>query len=197
MDSLGERMKQRALDLQELLGLNFHVAEGTSDGSMTFSEAMPHGIKGSKQGTVMMTRINVGDTVFLHTSDIQLLDSATVDFIIAWQADIVLAAGPPLYLERLTKELRTVAWENGLRLARNVDILILDHHLMRDKHGPAWLEALSAEAGKQVYCAADFMGKKRLLLEAERTKLYETMPVPPNWHKKYAKGLINAEEYLC
>ena len=195
-DSLGERMKQRAQDLKALLGPNLHIAEGLTDGPMTFSKAMPHGVKGSKLGTVMMTRIDLGDKVFLHASDIQLLDSATIDFIIAWQADIVLASGPPLYIETLPDELRTAAWENGLRLARNVDILILDHHLMRDQQGPAWLEALSVKAGKQVYCAADFMGKKRLLLEAERTKLYETMPVPTNWHELYTKGLISADAYL-
>jgi len=196
MDSLGEKMKQRAQDLRELLGPNFHVAEGISDGPMTFSKAMPHGAKGSKRGTVMMTRINLGDKVFLHTSDIQLLDPATVDFIIAWQADIVLAAGPPLYLETLTDELRTVAWQNALRLAATVDILILDHHLMRDQQGLKWLDALSAAAGKQVYCAADFMDRKRLLLEAERVALYETMPVPASWHEDYAQGLIHAEEWL-
>ncbi len=196
MDSLGEKMKQRAQDLRELLGPNFHVAEGISDGPMTFSKAMPHGAKGSKRGTVMMTRINLGDKVFLHTSDIQLLDPATVNFIIAWQADIVLAAGPPLYLETLTDELRTVAWQNALRLATTVDTLILDHHLMRDRQGLKWLDALSAEAGKQVYCAADFMGRKRLLLEAERAALYETMPVPASWHEDYAQGLIHAEEWL-
>lgn len=196
MDSLGEKMKQRAQDLSELLGPNFHVAEGISDGPMSFSSAVPHGNKGSRRGTVMMTRIDLGNKVFLHASDIQLLDAATIDLIIAWQPDIVLAAGPPLYIETLPDEQRTVAWQNGLRLAQNVDILILDHHLMRDQQGPAWLEALSVEAGKQVYCAADFMGKRRLLLEADRTKLYETMPVPTPWHEEYAKGLINAEEYI-
>ena len=67
---------------------------------------------------------------------------------------------------------------------------------MRDQQGLKWLDDLSAEAGKQVYCAADFMSKKRLLLEAARTKLYETMPVPTGWHEKYAKGLISAEEYI-
>jgi len=196
LDSLGEKMKQRALDLKELLGANFHDAEGLSDGPMAFSKVMPHGTKGSKQGTVMMTRINLGDKVFLHTSDIQLLDSEAIDFVTAWQPDILLAAGPPLYLESLTETLRTVAWENSLRLARNVDILILDHHLMRDQQGPVWLEALSAKVGKKVYCAADFMGKKRLLLEAERAELYEEMLVPPHWHEEYAKGLIRAEDYI-
>jgi len=191
-DSLDEKMKQRAQDLRALLGPNFHLAEGLSDDPMTFSKAMPHGAQGSKLGTVMMTRINLGDKVFVHTSDIQLLDSATIDFIIAWQADIVLAGGPPLYIESLSKKLRTAAWENGLRLAYNVETLILDHHLMRNQQGPVWLENLSAKAGKQIYCAADFMGKKRLLLEAGRTKLYETIPVPTNWHELYAKGLTNA-----
>ena len=190
MDSLGEKMKQRAQDLREILGPNFHVAEGLSAGPMTFSKAMPHGAKGSKRGTVMMTRINLGDKVFLHTSDIQLLDSATVDFIIAWQADIVLAAGPPLYIETLTDELRTVAWQNALRLATTVDILILDHHLMRDRQGLKWLDALSTVVGKQVYCAADFMNKNRLLLEARRSEMYKKIPVPDGWHDEYAKGRV-------
>lgn len=197
LDSLSEKMKERAQDLKEFLGPNFHVAEDLSDGPMTFSKGVPHGgAKGRARGSVMMTRIKVGDKTFLHTSDIQLLDAETIDMIIAWQPDIVLAAGPPLYLETLSDELRTAAWQNGLRLAHNVDILILDHHLMRDRQGPAWLNALSAKAGKKVYCAADFMARKRLFLEAERIESYEEMPVPVNWHEEYAKGLINAREWL-
>lgn len=196
LDDQTEKMTQRALDLKELLGSNFHVAEGRSEGGMTFSKPMPHGAQNSKQGTVMMTRINLGDRVFVHTSDIQLLDAATVDVIIAWKADIVLAGGPPLYLGRLNQELRQVAWENSVRLASNVETLILDHHLMRDDQGPKWLADLSAEVGKQVYCSADFMGKPRLLLEATRTELYETMPVPTHWHEQYAQGIFSAKEYL-
>ena len=195
-DDLSLTMQQRAHDLKGLLGAHFHVAEGQSHGPMTFSLAMPHGRKGSRQGTVMMTRIRAGGDVFLHTSDIQLLDAATVDYILACKANIVLAGGPPLYLNRLSDELRTMAWENSLRLAQNVDTLILDHHLMRDEQGPAWLKALSAKSGKKVYCAADFMGRNRLFYEAERAKLYETMPVPPGWHEEYAKGLINAQAYI-
>ncbi|MEE4252927.1 MAG: hypothetical protein V2I50_02680 [Desulfuromusa sp.] len=195
-NDLGAKMNHRASDLAQLLGQNLHPAEGVSDGPMTFSKAMPHGSKGSQQGTVMMTRIDLGNKVFLHASDIQLLDATTVDFIIAWKPDIVLAAGPPLYLEALPDEQRTAAWHNALCLAHNVDTLILDHHLMRDPQGLKWLDNLSVEAGKRVYCAADYMGRKRLLLEAERTQLYETMPVPPQWHEKYEQGLISAEEWL-
>ncbi|MFT5702367.1 MAG: putative metallo-beta-lactamase superfamily hydrolase [Desulforhopalus sp.] len=69
LDSLREKMKQRAQGLQQFLGSNFHVAEGCSTGPMTFSKAVPHGggTKGCRQATVMMTRIEVGDKVFLHT----------------------------------------------------------------------------------------------------------------------------------
>ncbi|MDX2496261.1 MAG: hypothetical protein QNK27_14970 [Desulfuromusa sp.] len=195
-DDLGEKMKHRARDLGALLGPNLHVAEGESDGPLTFSRAVPHGSKGSQLGTVMMTRIDLGSKVFLHTSDIQLLDAATVEFIIAWQPDIALVSGPPLYIETFPDEQRKAAWRNALRLAHNVDILILDQHLMRVDEGVNWVDNLSAFAGKILYCAADFMGKKRLLLEAERTELYKTKPVPSHWHEYYARGFISAEEWL-
>lgn len=193
----GEAMRRRARDLMDLLGPHLHTAEGEAHGPMRFSPAMPHGAEGSRRGTVMMTRVDLGDAVFVHASDIQLLDEAAIDCILAWHPDIVLAAGPPLYIAALPDELRAVAWRNGLRLAAGVDTLILDHHLMRDAQGPAWLAALSAKAGKQVYCAADFLGRQRLLLEAQRAELYRTMPVPAGWHEQYAGGLAGTAGYPC
>ena len=44
------------------------------------------------------------------------------------------------------------------------------------------------ESGREVLCAADFMGNPRLLLEAERKALYDAMLVPPDWHQDYAEG---------
>ena len=196
-DDPGEKMQHRARDLMDLLGSNLQIAEGVSDALLSFSPVMPHGTGGSRRGTVMMTRIDLGNKVFVHASDIQLLDEPTINFIIAWQADIVMAAGPPLYLATLTDAQREGAWHNGLRLAANVDTLILDHHLMRDTLGPEWLSALSAEVGKPVYCAADYMKRQRLLLESERAELYKTMPVPANWHENYTRGLSSTDGYLC
>ena len=57
----------------------------------------------------MMTRVDTGGTVFVHASDIQLLDKQTVDTVIRWRPDIVLAVGPPLYLEQLSNEERRQA----------------------------------------------------------------------------------------
>ena len=144
----------------------------------------------------MMTRIDTGRTVFVHASDIQLLDEQTVDRIIRWRPDIVLAAGPPLYLEQLSKEQRRQAWDNASRLADSVDTLILDHHLLRSVSGLSWLDDLSSLVGKRVYCAADFESVNRKLFEARRQELYQAMPVPNGWHEAYAKGEISTGTFL-
>ena len=195
-DGLSSKMSKRFRDLSDLLGSNLKIAEGQSEGPLSFSEAVPHGELNSKLGTLMMTRIEMDDRVFVHASDIQLLDAPTVDRIINWQPDIVLAAGPPLYLEQLSKAERDSAWGNALRLASNIDMVILDHHLMRSVEGAVWLDELSAAVGKKVYCAADFMGRPRQLLEAQRVQLYEKMHVPEGWHDAYAKGLIDTDAYF-
>jgi predicted metallo-beta-lactamase superfamily hydrolase len=195
-EDLNAEMRKRADNLRKLLGTNMHDAEGSSDGPLSFSPAVPHGAPESSAGTLMMTRIQNNNDVFVHASDIQLLDNETVDLIIDWQPDIVLAAGPPLYLDQLSKTLCDRAWGNAVRLAKCIDVVILDHHLMRDEHGAVWLDDLSATVGKKVYCAADFMGCPRRLLEAERAKLYEHVSVPAGWHDDYAKGRVGVDNYL-
>ena len=195
-DGLSSDMNKRFRDLAELMGVNMQVAEGRSEGPLSFSRAVPHGARNSNVGTVMMTRIEMGSHVFVHASDIQLLDAPTVDQVIDFRPDIVLAAGPPLYLDRLSKAERKSAWENAVRLAQSIDVVILDHHLMRSEEGAVWLDELSATVGRKVYCAADFMGRARQLLEAKRVQLYEQMPVPDTWHDDYAKGRVDPNSYL-
>ncbi len=194
-ENLSSRMQRRAADLSELLGTNMKTAEGCSKGPLSFSGPVPHGPAGSRFGCVMMTRIDMGTKVFVHASDIQLLDDATIEKILMWQPDIVFTAGPPLYLHTLSGPLRKRAWKNGLRLARNVATLIVDHHLLRSEKGITWLDNLSQVVGKKVYCAADFMNKPRLLLEARRTILYQEMPVPENWHQDYQEGKVMIEKF--
>jgi predicted metallo-beta-lactamase superfamily hydrolase len=195
-NDLSANMSKRFHDLAELLGANMQVAEGCSEGPLSFSQAVPHGAPDSNTGTLMMTRIEMGDQVFVHASDIQLLDDTTVDKVIDWQPDVVLTAGPPLYLDRLSKAGRERAWENAVRLAQSIDVVILDHHLMRSEEGAVWLDELSSTVGRKVYCAADFMGQPRQLLEAERVQLYEQMPVATTWHDDYAKGRVDPDSHL-
>jgi len=188
--------RARACDLMNLLGVRWRNADSMVDGPLRFSCAMPHGLGGMPFGSVMMTRIDMGACVFVHGSDIQLLDETTVNAILEWSPDIVLAAGPPLYQTGLDRTQRAGAWDHALRLARAVKTLILDHHLLRSEEGLSWLRALSQAAGRRIYCAADFMGRPRRLLEAKRQALYKAMPVRPNWHEDYARGLAKVEEVI-
>ena len=189
-------MEKRFQNLKRVLGRNLQIANGQRDGALSFSRAVPHGKPGGRFGTVMMTRIDTGGSVFVHASDIQLVDDQTVDAIIRWRPDIVLAAGPPLYLEQFTKQQRRQAWNNALRLAEHVDTLILDHHLLRSVDGLEWLAELSSATEKRVYCAADFEGVERKLFEARRQELYQEMPVPNGWHDAYARGEVSTGAFL-
>lgn len=196
MDAEPSEMGWRFSDLQELLGDKSNLAEARCVGPLRFSPALPYGRPGSKLGAVMMTRIDRGGDVFVHASDIQLLNAEAVEKILQWQPNIVLAAGPPLYLERLDEAALTDARGNALRLADAVDTLILDHHLMRSQAGEVWLSELSHAAGRQVYCAADFMNRPRLLLEAWRDRLYKALPVQDGWMDDYAQGRFDVEPFL-
>jgi len=190
------RMKQRFYDLKNQLGDNMQIAEDSCQGLLSFSQPVPHGIQNSPFGSVMMSRIDMDNKIFVHASDIQLLDEETIHYIIDWQPDIVFAAGPPLYLSVLTARQRHLAWNNALLLCQNVDVVILDHHLMRSEKGLDWLDALSKQSGKRIYCAADFMNRPRWLLEARRSQLYQQIPVPKGWHDEYVAHRADPEEYF-
>ena len=194
-DGLSHHMASRREALIEIFGRNLPNAEGQQDGPLRFSLPVIHGDPHTNRGTVIMTRIEDEDGVFVHASDIQLLDGEAVALILAWRPDIVLASGPPLYLARLSPWQRRQAWENGLRLARGVKMLILDHHLLRCEAGLHWLDRLTCATGRRVLCAADFMDHPRCLLESRRVQLYKEMPVPQGWHEAYTNGDADTNSY--
>jgi len=188
---LSYNQAHRAKALANCLGHALPAAEGMKDGPLTFSFPVPHGERDSRGGSVMMTRVEEDGQVFVHASDIQMLNDKAIKQIIAWQPNIVLASGPPIYLPGLTLEEQEDALHRTLRLAKRVNTLILDHHLMRSRKGEQWLNHVSSLAGRKVVCAADFMGCRRNLLEAERVLWYKKLPVPDGWHRAYARGEVN------
>ncbi|AKB74959.1 hypothetical protein MSLAZ_1698 [Methanosarcina lacustris Z-7289] len=187
---------RRRKELSHFLGYPLPASEGISSSGISFSSPVPHGTRDKGFGTVMMTRICEGNDVFVHSSDIQLLDREAVLEVLAWKPTIVFASGPPLYLSHHVPEASKEAFENALLLAQNVDTLILDHHLLRSLEGYRWLKKLAGKVENTVLCAAEFMGKKPELLEARRKILYEKFPVPRGWHEAYAKGETGLDEYL-
>jgi len=192
---LSEAMSRRREALCKMLDRDLPNAEGQKHGPILFSRSVPHGEPDTNLGAVMMTRIEDRDGVFVHASDIQLLDREAVSLILAWRPGIVLVGGPPLYLPWLSLEQRERAWENALRLARAVDTLILDHHLLRSEEGLSWLERLASRTSHRVICAADFMEHPLRLLEAWRVQLYKDLAVPEGWHEAYARGDADTSGY--
>lgn len=187
---------RRRKEFFHFLGFSLPASEGIGFEGISFSTPVPHGTRDRGFGTVMMTRVSEGKEVFVHSSDIQLLDRGAVLEILAWKPTIVFSSGPPLYLSHRVPEASKEAFENALLLAENVDTLILDHHLLRSLEGYRWLKELAGMVDNKVMCAAEFMGKKPELLEAQRKNFYEKLPVPRGWHEAYVKGETGFDEYL-
>ena len=185
---------QRAQALAQKINRILPASEGLNDGCLTFSPPVPHGEQG-RGGMVMMTRIEDEKEVFVHASDIQMLNDEAIEQILVWRPTVVLASGPPVYLPSLTLNKREGALRRTLAVAREVATLILDHHLMRSREGEKWLDWVSSRADHRVVCAADFIGRNRNLLEAERVFWYRKMPVPNGWHEAYAHGEATTDAY--
>ena len=192
--SLSKTEDRRAISISFYLKKDLIAAEGKESGVMSFSIPVPHGEANNNLDTVMMTRIEE-DYVFVHASDIQLLNDESISQILSWHPDIVLTSGPPIYLSRLSEEQVETAWNRAIKLSQKVDTLILDHHLLRNYSGLNWLDKLANKTKTNIMCAADFMKNPRLLLEAQRKSLYEKMPVPERWHESYAEGKVNTNRY--
>jgi len=195
-DGLSALSLRRHGDLADHLRRELPPAEESGDGVLQFSRPVLHGTRQSHTGTVMMTCVRDGGGSFVHASDIQMLNREAIEIIIAWQPDTVLAAGPPLYLHRLSPDDCAMTRENALTLAASVPTLILDHHLLRSREGCRWLEELAGEAKGRVCPAAAFMGRPPLFMEADREDLYEQFPVPPRWHDDYVRGEADVEGYV-
>ncbi|MEA1968642.1 MAG: hypothetical protein U9N77_10550 [Thermodesulfobacteriota bacterium] len=173
---------------QLLMALNRDAGpcEGQDHGVLRFSKPMDHGLCHTPMGTVMMTRIEDEHDVFVHASDIQLLSDEPIDQILKWQPTILLVSGPPVYRQISNDQIEN-ARKRVKILAGNIPVCILDHHLLRSMSGVQLLDEMKKDTKGRVLCAADFMGRQRLFLEADRSKLYDDFPVPSGWHESHKR----------
>ncbi len=170
-ESLSRNQSHRRFLLQRAMGRKVPAAEGTYHGAITLSQPVPHGTPDTRSGSVMMCRVQDGDEVFVHASDIQFLGDEAVAQLMDWAPTLVFASGPPAYLLAHRPDVLAEARERIVRLARTGSQIILDHHLMRSREGAAWLDTLSREH-PNICCAADYAGHPRQLLEANRKQLW-------------------------
>ena len=152
-----------------------------NDELIEFSGTYPHGLSRSTQ--VMAVRVGEPPHCIVHLSDTQLLADGVVEKVRSWSPRVVVTDGPPLYrLSGVVRErVARKAASNALRLTDYADYVIIDHHVARSVEGMRWLDRLRREVGDRVMCAADYMGRPRLLLEAWRRVLYDVMSVPRDW----------------
>ncbi|MCD6569770.1 MAG: MBL fold metallo-hydrolase [Deltaproteobacteria bacterium] len=186
---------KRAKAIEHALGIKIKNPEGLTDGPLSFSYPVPHGPNNPHVGTVMMTKIEDSSDVFVHASDIQMLNDEAIQILLDWRPDIVLASGPPIYLGHLSTGEIDAAKDRILSLSDKVKILILDHHVMRSRKSEHWVDNIASVAKNKIICAADFMGRPRRLLEADRKIWYKDVPVPEGWHEAYSRSEVDTRPY--
>jgi predicted metallo-beta-lactamase superfamily hydrolase len=152
--------------------------------SLKFSEPVFHGPENSELGWVLMTTITSHDEKFLFAPDVQgPMYARTLQTIIDEKPQLLMIGGPPLYLSPLKvgqNELQ-IGLRNLGEIARKIPNVILDHHVLRDEN---WQQSTinvlydSYRSGSTFLTAAEFLGKKNVLLEASRKRLYNENPPP-------------------
>ncbi len=148
---------------------------------LEFSPPFYHGPKNSKLGWVVSLLVKEGKTRFLHTSDVQgpLVDETT-EWIIEKDPDTIFLCGCLTYFLgwRYPRKLLDIANQNVVRILEEtrVKTLIVDHHLVRDKHFREKIKPVyekAQELGKKVVTGAEFSGERERFLEAYRKELWK------------------------
>lgn len=144
---------------------------------IVFSPPLPHGDCGSKLGYVLSVTIVEDEFTLTHASDTQgALCRYTLNYLQDIPHDILVISGPPTYIKRISN--RSVI-ENLARLIKNAksnSTLILDHHILRDKHYYKYFDTLrSIRSDVKILTAAEYIGVEIRQLEAYRYEL---------WHSK-------------
>lgn len=151
---------------------------GEADGILHFFGPFSHGYESK---TLVFATV-IED--FVHTSDTQLLDKHAISKILKLEPRVVFSDGPPVYrwISRRARYLNLfkIAYENALRLVNHMDVVIVDHHLMRCDAGLEWLKRIC----ENVLCSAEFLDKPITMLESWRRVLYSAIPVKKDWFMK-------------
>ena len=162
------------------------VADGKSfdygDTKVRFSPALPHGEDSTELGSVLATVIESGSEKFIHASDIQgPISETALQFILSERPSAVIVGGPPTYLAgyKASEESIKRGMSNLAMIAKKVPLVVVDHHLLRAQDSLQELSAISSEIrplGGSIMTAAEYIGERPRLLEANRRTLYQEKP---------------------
>jgi hypothetical protein len=189
--NINPSQRRRAYHLWKRTDCCLLPADGAHYKNVSFSPPLFHGEENSPRGWVIATLIVEGEDRFVHASDIQCLHEPAVESILALKPTILFLSGPPLYLAELDPRLAEIGMKNVQTLARELPLVILDHHILRDEAGLARLEEarqVAAKAQHQLVSAAEFAGRSPLLLEARRRELHQREPEDVLWYQRLWNG---------
>ena len=146
------------------------------------TDPMPHGAPGTRLGWVVGMLIEHQNEKILYLPDVQgPMSGEALNWILSEKPDLVMIGGPPTYLAgmKVPEDAVNQGIENLARIAAQVDMIIVCHHLLRDI---AWRERLTqvfnaaGDKGGKVVSAAEYLGREAVLLEAQRKELYRERP---------------------
>jgi len=150
--------------------------------TVRFSAPLPHGEDSGGLGFVLATVIESGSEKFIHASDVQgPMSNSALQFILSERPSAIIIGGPPTYLSGVKVSETSIrrAMDNLTEAARNIPLVIADHHMLRAPDSILQLSTLSAAAkplGHSIMTAADYVGRRPQLLEANRITLYRDDP---------------------
>jgi len=147
------------------------------------SKPVWHGEPGSKVGKVLMVRLLCEDYNIIFTSDVQgPADPEALAVLRSWSTPrptMVILGGPPTYSAGILVSGDAV--RRGLEGLERVivdvrpEVLVVDHHLLRDISYSRYIErhvALARELNVNLVTAAEYEGKPVEQLEARRRELW-------------------------
>ena len=144
------------------------------------SHPVPHGESNSRLGYIVATLVEYDRKRLLFAPDVQgPIDRDSLRYFLSLEPDIAIIGGPPTYLSKLSERAEQAALYSLVQLASSVEVLVIDHHNMRDSRWQAWIEPVRNAAerhGNSVHTMASLRGESVRDLEARRPELYEQDP---------------------
>ena len=194
LEDLNKNQLSRAKDLRKHLEGKIEPADNrvvkiSDDLVLEFSPPLRHGEPGTKLGKVVAVRIINGEDVIVFAPDVQgPVDEEAMRWILKKKPRLIIVGGPATYLKghRVKSKAVDKAIENVRELAKRVDTIIIDHHIVRDPKRREKLSKAFEEAEKRkhkILTFAQYLGVEERPLEAMRKKLYEEEPLPEGRHE--------------
>jgi len=163
--------------------------------SITYSHPLPHGPNDSPLGFVLATTIEHSGTRVLFAPDIQgPISKEILSYILTIEPKLAIIGGPPLYLNKVSKQEIQSALYCLSNLAVSIPTIVVDHHNMCGGNWKEWSKPVlnvCNDYGNTLLSMAELAGKEEQCFESNRKELY--LDYPPS--DEFLNWTHASEEY--